>query len=80
MTEPFYARGVFRFVGKDGSLGYRNGKLYYLDVGPGDHPVVIRSATGIDCADGLSPVPYSSDRTFRANWDQVSDDSEGDSA
>lgn len=63
--------GVYRFVGEDGSLGYRKGSLYVLKLSRGRYArVVIRESTGIEVPNGL-PCPYGSETAFRANWVEV---------
>ena len=54
-----------RFVGADGSLGYRNGLVYDLYVwSTTRYPVVIRRMDGGYC-------PYSSEVAFGRNWEIV---------
>lgn len=55
----------YRFIGTDGSLGYRKGQVYVLVVDrPGEkYPVQI--------VGGGVPCPYSSEAAFRENWEQA---------
>lgn len=68
---PKWGRTRMRFVGEDGSLGYRTGRTYYLRITRAplsSTPVTIRRRSGF----GL--CPYASEEAFRANWQPVSDD------
>lgn len=66
---PKWGRARLRFTGTDGSLGYRNGKVYDLRIqriAGAEHPITIRRRTGF----GL--CPYRSEQAFWANWEPVS--------
>lgn len=55
---------IARFTGQDGSLGYRHGQVYHLDVRTnlrGDKPRIVRPR----------PCPYGSWAAFWANWEMV---------
>jgi len=55
---------IARFIGQDGSLGYRTGQVYHLDVRRAifsDKPHILRPR----------PCPYSSWAAFWANWELV---------
>jgi hypothetical protein len=65
----------FRFIGEDGSMGYRAGKIYLLTISDWYHNGVstlsiisslprVFKKIGIYC-------PYSSCETFFKNWERV---------
>ena len=56
-------KDIFRFTGEDGSLGYRNGKVYLLEVElmNANMPTI---TTPKFC-------PYSSWESFLDNWERV---------
>lgn len=53
------------FIGKDGSLGYRNGRVYslLLNVYPGDKSILMR-----ECGGGYPGCEYSNEKMFLRNW------------
>jgi hypothetical protein len=53
------------FSGQDGSLGYKNGKMYtlLLNVYPADKSILVREVTG-----KCGGCEYSSEKTFLTNW------------
>jgi hypothetical protein len=75
--------GRYRFIGTDGSLGFRKGRVYSVSIDkPGPrHAIEIRvlKTTGV----GIR-VPYGSENSFGANWQPAerkpSDTTEGGGA
>jgi hypothetical protein len=53
-----------RFIGEDGSLGYRHGQLYELRFVEDDRHFVT-----IERIDGTGRCPYASMNAFLRNWD-----------
>lgn len=63
--------GRYMFIGKDGSLGYRTGRVYRLRVSSVFHyPVFIKRTDS-----PLGACPYSSEAAFWQNWERVASDS-----
>lgn len=54
----------YRFIGKDGSLGFVTGNIYDLEVCRDNNGITIYSKPGVRC-------PYSSWKTFQKNWESV---------
>lgn len=54
----------YRFIGKDGSLGFVRGNIYDLEVCRDNNGITIYSKPGVRC-------PYSSLKTFQENWESV---------
>lgn len=63
-----------RFVGEDGSLGYRKGAIYSLRMDP--TPTNPDWAVVVWRSDGSGMCPYSSNAAFKRNWELLED--EGD--
>lgn len=56
---------LFRFIGEDGSLGYRKGKIYMLELrGRGMTELGVIIDAPVRC-------PYSSWEAFFENWERV---------
>lgn len=57
---------IKRFIGKDGSLGYRTGQIYRLIERPyKNYPIAISQP------DGSGLCPYSSLESFNKNWEDI---------
>lgn len=72
---PKWGRMRARYIGTDGSLGYRTGKAYYLRVARAplsSTPITVRRRLGF----GL--CPYASEAAFRRNWAPLSAFRKGD--
>lgn len=67
--KSFKYHGTFK--GQDGSLGYRTGERYELDIGLGTYqgkPVYWLSKYN-NAGSAKCQCPYSSARSLKANWD-----------
>jgi len=58
-----------KFIGEDSSLGYRNSRVYRLVKAktPNGHIVISK-------VDGLGYCPYTSEKTFKENWELIDKD------
>lgn len=62
----------YLFIGKDGSMGYKHGKVYRGNIYDVRYDGSILFATGIFPFNLNKPIiPYSSMETFKANWQEV---------
>jgi hypothetical protein len=55
----------YRFIGEDGSLGYRHGRIYRLVLAVPGH------GWPIEIIDGGQFCPYDSEEAFSRNWEPV---------
>lgn len=63
-----------KFIGEDGSLGYRHGQVYELYV----YPTGPKYAITIQRRDGSGTCPYTSVKAWRRNWEPIEDEPEVD--
>ena len=72
------------FIGKDGSMGYKKGKQYLLQVWPGEEPGVMSALSynmfkdsqiyikrHPDPYNSLGTCPYKNIEAFLANWTNI---------
>lgn len=65
--------GQFRFLGKDGSLGYRKAKVYTLRIKALSNFSAMANGYQIEIHryDGSGFCPYKNIETFFMNWQQI---------
>ena len=62
-------KDLFRFIGKDGSMGYRKGQVYMLEIWGYQQPVI--KAPILVPPHTATQIPYTSWNALLENWERV---------